>query len=784
MIRTPTSLFRLVIGLLVLSVGVLTVWRFDNSVTAFFLDLDAVTKVLPEWLSSVPLMVVTSVLVLTPFVVNVRLLRARSWRLLGLVNLAGISAMVLSEVLVRISTTTPPSLFPDAYRSTSDLADSSGFVTPNDALVAGFVAALVVGLPYLNRTTKRLGVGLVLTQVVVTFTVDAIPPVGFLVDIGAGITCGALVALAFGTPDSRPAERDIVATLARNGFRVASAAPASVDARGSTPWFARTMDGRRLFVKVLDQDNRSADLLFRVIRVLTFRSAGDERPFPSLRRAVEHEALLSLRASSVGVRTPDLEAVSTVGNDGMLLAFDAIDGDSLDRVEADDLDDGTLDEVWGQLATMRSAGIAHRDLRLANVFLAEDGRAWIIDFGFAELAASNLLLDTDVAELLGSTATVVGVERAVAAAERNLGHEALADCLPRLQPFALGSATRTALRDNELFEPLRAEVQRQAGVRAEPLEPVEPVRPWRLLAALAVTAVFWVVLATATDELDSFRALTSLEPLTLAAAAAASFATYVGATLAQTGAFRDALQFIPTFESRLASSVANRLTGARRGGLALGVRFLQRQGVTADDALQSVGLVTVTGLVVHLLLLIVASRIGIDDSSVQLVSDPAESVLPFAALVLTVVTLVAAWLVPGWRSQVTETFVPAIQRAGRGLREVVDRPRRIAQLLVGSVLVTAAYTSALVFSAWSVGVEGDFLELALTFLIVTVIAAPAPTPGGLVVVELLLVAGLALFGVPLGLAIPTVFLYRLLTFWLPVAPGLWAYRSLVRAGRL
>jgi hypothetical protein len=44
---------------------------------------------------------------------------------------------------------------------------------------------------------------------------------------------------------------------------VASLERAGVDARGSTPHFAKLADGRRLFVKALGQDERDADLLFR-----------------------------------------------------------------------------------------------------------------------------------------------------------------------------------------------------------------------------------------------------------------------------------------------------------------------------------------------------------------------------------------------------------------------------------------------------------------------------------------------------------------------------------------
>ena len=86
-----------------------------------------------------------------------------------------------------------------------------------------------------------------------------------------------------------------------------------------------------------------------------------------------------------------------------------------------------LDGVWEQFALMRSHRIAHRDLRLANVFLADDGEAWIIDFGFSELAASDTLLATDLAELLASSTTQVGAEtgggRRAASGGRRRAHD-------------------------------------------------------------------------------------------------------------------------------------------------------------------------------------------------------------------------------------------------------------------------------------------------------------------------------------------------------------------------
>ena len=104
-------------------------------------------------------------------------------------------------------------------------------------------------------------------------------------------------------------------------------------------------------------DERSADLLFRLYRALRFRHTGDQRPFSSLRRAVEHEAFVSLLARDSGTRTPRLRAVSNVGKDSWLLAYEQIDGESLDSVPPDDFDDALLGEIWDEVgAAARASG--------------------------------------------------------------------------------------------------------------------------------------------------------------------------------------------------------------------------------------------------------------------------------------------------------------------------------------------------------------------------------------------------------------------------------------------
>jgi undecaprenyl-diphosphatase len=189
-----------------------------------------------------------------------------------------------------------------------------------------------------------------------------------------------------------------------------------------------------------------------------------------LRRAVEHEALVALVATSAGIRTPAVAAFGAAEPNAFVLAYEAIEGTSLDGVAQEQLTDDLLRAAWVAVDELHRVGIAHRDLRLANVFLARDGALWMIDFGFSELAASDVLINTDRAELVASTATRVGARRAVAAAINVVGVDAMSAALARLHPWALSGATRTACKDDPTVLPeIRAEIERaSASVVATP----------------------------------------------------------------------------------------------------------------------------------------------------------------------------------------------------------------------------------------------------------------------------------------------------------------------------
>ena len=103
---------------------------------------------------------------------------------------------------------------------------------------------------------------------------------------------------------SRPAPdrgRGAGAALASSALPRVALEPYTMGVRGARWYVATDADGARFLVKVLSPDERSIDLLYRTYRYLRLKNVGDERPFSSLRRSVEHEAFVALQARDVGV---------------------------------------------------------------------------------------------------------------------------------------------------------------------------------------------------------------------------------------------------------------------------------------------------------------------------------------------------------------------------------------------------------------------------------------------------------------------------------------------------
>jgi len=454
-------------------------------------------------------------------------------------------------------------------------------------------------------------------------------------------------------------------------------------------------------------------------------------------------------------------------------------GQTLDRLDAARVDDRLLVAVWAEVARLHAAGIAHRDLRGANVLIDPGGRPWLLDFGFAEAAASPRRLAGDVAELLASLACLAGADRAARSATEALGVGAVTRALPLLQPAALAAATRADLKARPgLLAELRERAAVATGTEPPPLEPLTRVRLRTLLLLVAAGFAVHLLLPQVGELRQTLGALQAARWNWLAAGLALSAASYVAAAVAQLGAVDQALALGRTTLVQVASTFANRLTPAGLGGMGLNVRYLQRAGIDRPAAVAAVATNTAAGALVHVLGLLVAAVL-VGHTRLH------ASDIPRGWPVLVALTgVLAAVGLALWSPLGRRRLVFPVVRAGRELAAVLRRPGRAAQLLGGSVGVTLTYALTLAGCLAAFNVHVPLADTVAVYLAGAAVASVSPTPGGLGAMEATLVAGLTAVGAPAGPAVAGVLAFRLLTFWLPILPGWLAYRVLRAAGTI
>lgn len=817
-LRLPSDLLRLVVALVAGTLGFLLASVLDNISVGITVEVIDAFEGIPAALVVTTILAVQLVAWIIPVVVMGLLLWWHRYRRLGLVILAVVTAVVVawgiqSELTARF---TPPELAvdPPAWvcdnltRSTDQGigADDPGAVgeivtqpgetigtvfgshacVPGDGFpsmvyIAGLAAGLSTLTPWLNRRWRRASWIVLLVFLTVRLIDGLLVPVDALLIVALSYAIGAGTLLVFGSPDRRPKGSQVASALANHGFDVTTVAAAGTDQTSTRRLTVDTADDRQLFVKVRTTEERAAEILFRIYRMLRLKGSGEERPFASLHREVEHEAALSLAASAAGVCTPQMLRVADVTAGSMLIAFERIEATTLAEVDPDHITDAMLRSTWSQVGNLHSARIAHRHLTPANVLMTSDGNPWLVDFGFAEISASDGDINGDVAQLMATMALIVGADRSVTTAVDELGREAVAAAAPRLQPTALSSTTRNAMKKQKgLLEDLQTKVRDATGLEEFELEKLQRVNS-RTVFTTAMLGFAFYFLIPQLAEVD-FGEVVGAEWQWFPLVVAFSLLTYAGAAVALMGAMPERLRFIPTLLAQIAASFFNRIAPAKVGGIAANIRYLQKSGIDPAVAIAGVGLNNIAGVIMHVLLLIIFVTTA-GRSATDVISLPSgETVLMVLVAVLTIAGLVM--LLPWGRKLWLRRIWPIAKKSVSGIATVATNPLKILFLFGGSLVITMSYVFALWYSIAAFGGGIGFVAVTAVYLAGSALAQVAPTPGGIGAAEAALIAGLTAFGLETATAVPAVFLFRIGTFWLPILPGYLAYKRLESQGAL
>ncbi|GAA3191902.1 flippase-like domain-containing protein [Actinocorallia longicatena] len=590
-----------------------------------------------------------------------------------------------------------------------------------------------------------------------------------------GRIVGYLTLYGIGTPNPRPPGTAVVAALERLGLKPSHALRID-DGTDDHRRYTVEAEGGKLDVTVLDRDQQTSGLLYRIWRGLRLRANQPRRALRSLRRSLEQESLMAYAAGAAQVRTPRLIATSEVGTEAALLAYEHVDGVRLADMPAEAITDTLLVDIWREVDLLHRQRMAHRSLDTTSI-MVHGGVPYVVGLARGEIAVSDLLLRLDQAQLLTSLALRVGQERAVRTAAEVIGSQTLGAILPLLQKVALSRDTRTELRQQkDLLSNLREEILRftpEVEIQAVRLERFRP----RTIVSIVGLTIGTYFLLSQLSNVNLTQIITSAKWGWAIVALIAACVTYVAAAMMLIGFVPERLSWWRTILAQLAASFVKLVAPAAVTGVAINTRFLQRAGVRPGSAVASVGASQLTGMVIHIGLLIVFGFLTGSQSTTT----------EFAPSKTIVIVLLAGAAVAGALATIgrvrrlvavrlKDMFSGVVPR----LLDVLQDPRKVATGIGGTLLLTVAFVVCLDASIRAFGGSLSWTAVAVVFLTGNALGSAAPTPGGLGAVEGALTLGLTLAGLPAEQATSAVLLFRLLTFWLPVLPGWAAFTHLQR----
>ncbi|MCN9239987.1 flippase-like domain-containing protein [Streptomyces sp. RY43-2] len=450
-VHRPSDLMRLLVGVLGIVV-VLAVAAFAHGTTSGLeQDINKGTGQAPDLLIKLAGLASSIAILLVPVAFAIERMIKRD----GLRIADGVLAAVLAHGVTLATdlwvARAAPRSIQEALTQPSP-SDIHALTDPVHGYLAPVIAYMTaVGMSRRPRWRAVLWVVLLLDAFSMLVTGYTTPfSIILTVLIGWSVAAGTLYAV--GSPNVRPTGRTLMAGLRTVGFRPVSAArkeahdtPDNGD-RGRR-YFVTLEDGPPLDVTVVDREQQAQGFFYRLWQRLTLRGiTTPRRSLQSLRQALEQEALLAYAAIAAGANAPKLIATSELGPDAVMLVYEHTGGRTLDQLADDEITDELLHDTWQQVRALQSRRIAHRRLAGDALVVDSSGAVVLTDLRGGEIAAGDLVLRMDIAQLLTTLGLRVGAERAVASAVGVFGPDAIAGCLPLLQPIALTRATRATLR--------------------------------------------------------------------------------------------------------------------------------------------------------------------------------------------------------------------------------------------------------------------------------------------------------------------------------------------------
>lgn len=701
-------------------------------------------------------------IVALPFMILIGLIVAGQWKLLGAYATAGLSAIVL----LSISGTglAAPRWHFDVHDRLSTLPAQ---LLDDPRWIGMLAAVLTVSGPWLPARWRHWWWTLLWAFVPIHLVISAVVPARSLVGLAVGWVVGALVVLVVGTPALEVPLDAAVRAMAKAGLVVSRLTVVRPAGRGPLILSADGDDdsGRTALVELYGPHQRSGGALRQLWGKLKLRDTETAPLVTSMRRAVEHRALMTIAIGDAGLANTATVALAPLDRGWMLHSHQPARGTPIDRCAATT----PVVRLWEALRILNDRQIAHGDLRSQHITV-DDGAVLFGSFGSAEYGATDAQLQSDIAQLLVTASALYDPKSAVRAAIEVFGADTILSASRRLTKVAVPRFIRRSVPDaGTVISAARAEVKRQTG--ADQIKPQTITRFTRsqmiqlvLFGALVYVAYPFISTApTFFSELKTANWSWALVGLLVSAL------TYVGAAAALWACADGMVNFWTLSIAQVANTFAATTTPAGVGGLALSTRFLQKSGLSAMRATAAVALQQSVQVIAHIALLVVFSAAAGASMNLSHFVPSATLLYLIAGVALGIIGTFL--FVPTLRRWLSTEVRPKLNEVVGDLVKLAREPRRLALILLGCAGTTLGAALALWASIEAFGGGTTFVAVTVVTMVGGTLASAAPTPGGVGAVEAALIGGLAAFGVPAAIGVPSVLLYRMLTCWLPVFVG-------------